>query len=402
MIEHGLLSEESKSRYCPTGNLLERVREVVAGGLGLSVYNTIGLQAIGVKKESMDSLSIYSQSRRTWLLAQFTTGILIGALALGWAMRGLDLRLVVQTIASARYVWVLVSLACVIGVALAKTARWGALYSVSERHSSFWELFSALLASQMVNVVIPVRLGEIVRIGLMKQSGQPGSVTLSTIVVEKALDLVAAGLIAVSLAVLSIAPAWLQQQSGSILLVGLTLVIGLALVWRLRDWMERWLARGLALGGWLSEQWQTRSLRIVSTTLDAFGTLTDLPTLTRILFWTTLHWLLSLLTMLTLFTGFGLSLPVAAGVVLMLAITFSNIVPSPPALVGVMHAIAVIVLGEYGVSQTVGLGFGIVLNVIAVGPLIVLGGFALWQRVISSLHLLRGHSLCEIWRNLQG
>jgi len=252
----------------------------------------------------------------------------------------------------------------------------------------------------MVNVIIPIRVGELVRIGLMKQSGQPGAATLSTIVVEKAFDLVAAGLMAFALVALSIAPDWLRQPAMSMLLVGVLLVIGLSIVWLLRVRMERLLGRVLALGGWLPEIWQGRLLRVTSTTLDAFGTLTNLRLLARVLFWTTVVWLLSLFAILALFAAFDLSLPVAAAVILILAITFSSIVPSPPALVGVMHAIAVFELGEYGIPQFKALGFGIVMNVVLVAPLIVLGGIALWQRIVASWHMLRGHSLREIWAKL--
>ena len=346
------------------------------------------------KPLQMDSLptSTYLPSRRLWLLIQFIVGILIGALTLWWATRDLNAHAVFQTLATARYAWVLVSLVCVVSVAFVKAARWNALYGVAERHTSFWELFSALVASQMVNVVIPIRVGELVRIGLMKQSGQPGATTLSTIVVEKGLDLVAAGLMAAALVLLAAVPIWLRESAISMLLVGVTLVIGFALVWRLRDWLEQVVARMLALGGWLPELWRGRLLRVAHTMLQAFGTLTDLPSLARMLLWTTVAWLLSLLAMLTLFTAFGLHLPVTAAVVLMLAISFSSIVPSPPALVGMMHAIAVVVLGEYGVMQPVAFGFGIVLNVVTVAPLIVLGGLALWLRAIFSLRLLRQHS----------
>jgi len=345
----------------------------------------------------MDSLSTSTRlpSRRSWLLTQLAVGLLIGALSLAWAIHGLDIRLVFQSLVNARYAWVAISLACVVGVALAKAARWGALYGVSERRTPFGELFSALMATQMINVVVPIRVGELVRIGLMKQSGQPGAATLSTIVVEKAFDLVAAGSLAFALVAMAVAPGWLREPAMGMLLIGVVLVVGLAVVWLLREQMERMLARVLALGNWLPQAWQGRLLRVTSTTLDAFGSLTDLRLLARVLFWTTVIWLLSLLAILILFVAFDLRLPFAAAVVLILAITSTGIVPSPPALVGVMHAIAVVALGEYGVPQSEALGFGIVMNIVLVAPLIVLGGVALWQRFLASWHTLR-----EAWSKL--
>lgn len=348
----------------------------------------------------MDSVPISATPRpgRSWLVLQLGIGTCIGILALVWAVRGLDLQQVLNTLEAARYTWVLVSLICVVGVALTKAARWNALYGVTEQPGSFRDLFSVLMIAQMVNVIIPLRVGELIRIGLMKQAGRPGATTLSTIAIEKALDLVAAGLIAVSLALMAVAPQWLQAWSGSVLLMGLTLLIGLILIWYLRAWLEKVLARLLALFGWLPVVWQGRLLRICSTMLEAFGAMTELRTALRILFWTVVTWLFSLLAMLTLFSAFNLSVPFSAAVVMMLAITFSNVVPSPPALIGVIHAIAVVVLGEYGVAQPVALGFGIVLNIATVAPLVVLGSLALWQRALFSVSLLHRYSPRRLWK----
>jgi uncharacterized protein (TIRG00374 family) len=327
-------------------------------------------------------------------------GALVGALALAWAVRGLDWRSTLNALTTAQYMWVVVSLLCVFAVALIKTVRWGALYRISKQPTLFSDLFSALMIAQMVNVVIPIRIGEVIRIGLMKQSGQPGATTLSTIAIEKAIDLVAAGLLAVAVVVRAAAPGWLQNWAGSVLLLGVTLVVGLALVWYLRRWIKLLLTRTLrvATGGWLAERWQARLLGIAGTMLDAFGALTTWTILVRTLFWTVLAWSVSLLCLLALFVAFGLQLPLTAAVVLMLSLNFSNIVPSPPALVGIMQAIVVVVLGGYGVPQPIALGLGIVLNVITVSPLILLGSLGLGQRAVSWMQLLRKSPSADLWR----
>jgi hypothetical protein len=333
--------------------------------------------------------------RRSWLLARLIIGTLIGAVSLWWAVRGLELSAVLQALAMASPAWVMVSLMCVITVSLVKAARWRALYGVAERRTSFWELFTVLMAAQMVNVLIPVRLGELIRTGLMKQVGQPSAVTLSTIIVEKVLDLVAAALVAVSLVTLTVAPAGLHERASSVLLIGLTLATGLILMVWLRDCLKRSLTRGLKLNR-MSPVWQKHLLYGMWTMLEAFGALTNTRSLARVTLWTVSAWLLSLLAMLALFAAFGLQLPVAAAVVMMLAVSSSNIAPSPPALVGVMHLIAVVVLTQYGVAQPVAVGFGIVLNAVTVIPLIVLGSWALWLHIVPLLAWLSQRSMDEV------
>jgi len=236
------------------------------------------------------------------------------------------------------------------------------------------------MIAQMLNVVIPIRIGELARIALMKQSGQAGATTLATIALEKSLDLAAAGLIALTLAGMAVAPDWIQSSASGILILGIALIVGLLLVWRLRAALMRWIERGLAVGGILPAHWQARLLRIAQTLLQSFGMFTDARALLRVAFWTALVWAMSPLAMLALFVAFNFPLTLTAALVLMLAFGFSNLVPSPPALIGVTQAVVVFVLGEYGIAPSLTLGYGIVLNIVMVAPLIVLGCWGLGQR----------------------
>lgn len=326
---------------------------------------------------------------------RLAVGVLIGAIALGWAVHGLERVTIFHSLGAVSPAWVGLAVAGVMAVALTKAARWGALYPASGLRPPFWELFSVLVAGQMVNLVIPIRLGELVRLGLMKQAGQPGATTLSTILLEKALDLVTVALVAVSLVALAAAPDWLRESAGTLLPIGLTLIVGLLLVWWRRESLERGLARLLRSVNWWPGPWPGWLAATFHTMLAALRTLTDWRSMTVVLFWTMIIWLLSLLTMVALLAAFGLHLPLTAAVILMLAVSSSNMAPSPPALVGLMQGLAVLVLGQYGVAQATALDIGIVLNVIIVLPPILLGCWALWARTGSVAAWLRKGGLAE-------
>jgi uncharacterized protein (TIRG00374 family) len=238
----------------------------------------------------------------------------------------------------------------------------------------------------MVNLLSPIRLGEIIRIIFMKQAGQPGAATLSTIIVEKGLDLTAAGVVAAALVVLAVTPAWLWQQSAGLALAGLLLPVGLILLWSGRRQIERGFAAGLARASCLPERWRQHILAISRTMLQTFEAIAATPsTLGWVLFWTMMAWLLSLLTMMTLFAAFHLTLPLTAVLLMVLAVHSSNILPSPPALVGLMQVIAVVVLGQYGLPRSEAVGFGLILNIVTVAPIIILGSWALLPRLASIL-----------------
>jgi len=316
----------------------------------------------------------------------------IGAAALWWATHNINLPALLHILKAVSPGWVAAAVGSVLAVAAAKTARWAALYGPGKPQIPFGHLFSILVAAQMVNLVIPIRAGELVRIGLMKQQGQPATTTFTTIVVEKTIDLAAAGLAGTLLGVLALAPPWLSRPMGSLLPLSATLVVALAAGWRLRSRFHPLLARAIAPVAFLSTRWQRRLLNSLDNTLAALETLANVRTLGYVLFWTLLIWLFSLLTVAMLFAAFNLQLPLAAAVLIVLAINFSNIAPSPPALIGVMHGIAVAVLGQYGAGHSVALSFGIVLNVVTVLPLLLLGAGALWLRTLSMVTLLRHYT----------
>ena len=62
--------------------------------------------------------------------------------------------------------WLLLATASVLAVALTKAARWQALLAAGQppaRHVPLRPVFQVLLIGQMLNIVVPVRVGEIAR-----------------------------------------------------------------------------------------------------------------------------------------------------------------------------------------------------------------------------------------------
>ncbi|MCB0155702.1 MAG: flippase-like domain-containing protein, partial [Anaerolineae bacterium] len=227
-------------------------------------------------------------------------------------------------------------------------------------------------------------LGELIRIGLMRKAGQPSATTLATILIEKALDLLAAALVALALFVFTTAPAWAQEPVAGIALMGLSIGLGLSLMWVGRRWLER---VSVGLGRVLPRTWQQRFQRTRQQMISAFSNVTGGAALLKILFWTLTIWTFSILSIVSLFLAFDLHLRLEAIIIMTLAANFSNIAPSP-GLVGVVPVVAVIILDYFAVSQSLALSYGLALNLVMVGPLLVLGGWALWYRAIAVMDLL--------------
>jgi uncharacterized protein (TIRG00374 family) len=322
--------------------------------------------------------------------ARWAVGLAIGITCLWLSIRGLDLTQMQASVAQANPYWIGLTVICVVAVALLKTARWRFLYPPSAKSPSLGSLFSTLMIAQMLNVLIPIRLGEVARIGLMCQEEQPASVTAGTIVVEKSLDMLAAGLLVLIISLLAAAPDWLKLEIGaSIALSGSLLLAGLLALWRGRHWFSQLLTRVLNSQTWLSPKWRERALRAVTGVLDSLAVLTNpLHSLTVICL-TTLSWLVSMVTILAMLVAFDLSLGWEVAVTLMLAIQLSNLVPTPPALIGIIGAVTEATLGWFDVPRPTAAAAGVLLNIVLVGPLVLMGGWAAWTRFLRLTQLAR-------------
>lgn len=317
---------------------------------------------------------------RWWF--RFGAGLVLSALCLVWVLRGVQWRKVGAALTGANYWLVALSVVTVILVAATKAARWRALFYPDHRLLHYGSFFSTLLIAQSLNILIPVRLGELVRLYLMNyHENRPAGATLSTIVVEKVADLLFVSVLAVVVLPLVAMPFWLRDSTEVVLAAAMVASVGLLVAGRWRERAGRWLERSLA---WVPSGWRARLLRIADSALAALAGLADWRAGVLIVGWSLLVWVLSLTTIYLLFLAFALKLPIVAAVSLFVAFQFGAVVPSSPGLVGVVHFVAVAVLSLFDVDHDVALSFGFVLHLVTVGPVVVLGLFFSWRQAVES------------------
>lgn len=325
-----------------------------------------------------------SETPRKTALWRWLASLAVGAFCLWLLFRDLDLQEVRVALQQARRGWLALAVLCVVGVAVIKGLRWWFLYPLDRRPSSWRHTFSALMTSQMLNVSLPIRLGEVARVGLMLQQKIAPGTTLSTIVGEKSLDLLSVGFLILVAAPAAALPSWFPSSGGAAMgVVGAALLGLLNLVWLLRAHIMRLVEGILRFRGWLSARWQDRLTRAAGATLDGVSTLTRYTTALPVIGLTVVSWIVSILTMVAMLAAFGLPARWHVGLVLSLAISLSNLVPTPPALLGVVGAVSVMVLSWFGVARPEAAALGLVLNLVLVGPLMVLGGWSTWIRFSS-------------------
>lgn len=319
--------------------------------------------------------------------------LLVGLACLWFSLSHVRLDALVVEFATFSLPLVALATASVVLVAVSKALRWQWLYAGTAPDLPWSTHFQILMIGQMLNLVIPIRIGELARLGLMRQEGRPVGVTFGTIVVEKSLDLLAIALIVLAAIPLALIPASLRVGAGAAgLFLGVILFAAILLLGRLQAPIVAALARipdpdspGLRR----AFDWTRRA---VGATLASMATLRGRQ-LVRVAALTAVIWLLSLVTIQIMLAAFNLDLGWSAALAVMLALTSSNWAPTPPAMIGVVGAVTMAVLAPFGVGMARGLALGTVLNVVLVAPPVLMGGVALWLRVWRLGEALSGTSL---------
>lgn len=310
---------------------------------------------------------------RPWL------GLILGVLVtLGvvWLVaREVDWRVTWGALSRADWRYLALALGAMLANIAAKAIRWQWLFYPQQERLSRRHLLTALLIGQLGNVMLPTRLGDLARLWLMSaRQGIPWSVSLLTIVAEKALDSLMLLLVLVVLLPLVPLPPWLSTAKlalAGLLAVVLAAVVGVAAQRSLRQRVQQALER---LGLCTIAAWLERAM-------DAIARLQALrawPVQWRLWVLSVLIWLLAGLVNHFAFRAVRLDLPFAAGLLLALTEISGTNVAYTPAALGVYHSICILTLSLFGVSFAPALSAALLLYLIVYAPIVLGGLLSVW------------------------
>jgi uncharacterized membrane protein YbhN (UPF0104 family) len=215
-------------------------------------------------------------------------GLIISVLSLAVLLYFVNLRDFFRALQMADYRFVLGSIGCSILWMLVRAKAWRTLL---QEKATYNQVFFAMSEGYLLNNILPFRLGEVGRCFLMGKKANLGFwQVLSSIMIERALDMTLAVALLLSTLPLVVGANWARQASilvGGIVLLGLGVLYFLA---RYREW-------ALALFNRIGERW-TILIRLGGKMVPAFLTglavLTDAGRFLRAVFWMVLNWLLAI------------------------------------------------------------------------------------------------------------
>lgn len=312
-------------------------------------------------------------------LPRLGLGAVLGGLALWLAFRGIDPAELWAALRAVNYAWVSASLLSVVLTTLVVTARWRLLFYPDVRERGWATLLGGILVGQMLNILVPARLGDVARVYLVGTSeGLSKTRVAATLVVEKVADLVIFALGGVFLLVVVTVPDWVRMSSTSLLITGLLGVGAVAVLslWGrpLLTWLEN---HSPALpGGWLQRLWRLGHLA-----LDGLAVLRNWQANLGLWGLSLLSWGLAATTNYLLFLAFGFPLSFAAAAFVLVVLQVGIAPPSLPGKLGVFHYLTVLALSFFGVARSAALTYALVLYAVALLSKVLAGGAWLaWLR----------------------
>jgi glycosyltransferase 2 family protein len=313
---------------------------------------------------------------------QLWLGLLISALFLWLALRGLKLSEVWGDIRQANYWWLIPSVAAYFVGVWARTWRWDYMLRPL-KHIPMSRLFPVVVIGYMGNNVYPFRAGELLRsYVLRRREDVPMSASLATVVVERVFDgLVVLLFVFVALPLAPLPSATLQTT----VIVASVGFFGAMILFFM---MAAYPQQAMRLFGWLGGKFLPE--RIARPLLDFTGRfLTGLDSLRSfrnvvMIFGTSIViWLLETVKYWFVMQAFPFDVSFFALMLMNGVVNLATTLPSAPGYVGTFDAPGIAVLVLYGVPDSIAAAYTLSLHAALWLPITVLGAVYMLREGLS-------------------
>lgn len=268
----------------------------------------------------------------------FWIGLLVSLGTLLVAFRGLQWAEVGSALRDANYL-LLLPAAIVMFISLYfRAIRWAVLF-YPLTHVRVGALMGTMNVGYSVNNLLPLRVGELVRAYLIGEAQQVSTArALSTIVVERVLDVLTVVLMLVLLLPFIDAPGWAiipALVAGVVFLVLAVLLVTLSLARRWALGVVDWGVRPVPA------RFQTPLRQAAESVMEGFSVLSTPAVLARGVAWSFASWFASALMMFIVQQAFDLGVGFAAAPFVLATTSLAMLVPASPGYIGTFELVAI-------------------------------------------------------------
>ncbi len=309
------------------------------------------------------------------------TGVGISLALLGYLFSKVEYRQLWRSLASADVPLLLIAAVVISSTLVMRAWRWQYLLK-PVKHVRFSNSMAATCIGMMANMILPVRLGEIVRavvLGHLERIDK--SASFATVVVDRLLD--GFTILFILAVILLIAPLPVDQDwQRRLQWGGVAFFLLYCAVFALLFYLYRSPARVLQcirrLCSRLPARWVDRLCRFLASFSAGLHILDRTENLAQIIVSSVVLWGLIGVYNFIIVLAFHLNLPWAVGFILVMAQAAAVMIPSSPGFVGTHHAASVACLSLWGIGPEAALSVALVMHAIGYFLTIAIGAVYLW------------------------
>jgi uncharacterized protein (TIRG00374 family) len=306
-------------------------------------------------------------------------GIAISVLLLAWSLRGVELAQVAQVLGQSNLLLFILSAAVATTIFPLRALRWRyILWPVRER-LPLGPLWRATAIGMMVNNVIPARAGEIARAFAVSRE-QPDvrfPAAIASLAIDRVLDAI---LIIVLLIVAMVDPSFpkdtvIAGQPIRTYAYIATAVASAALVmlFLLAIFPQQFVGVFERIVSRVAPHFVERLSRLLHSFADGLAVLRRPALMLRVLFWTTIHWLVSGLSFWIGMKAVGIDAPFTAALFVQSLIAIGVAAPAAPGFFGIFEFFGTEGLAIYGISRDLAVSWAIGFHLFSFIPITILG-----------------------------
>ncbi len=300
-------------------------------------------------------------------------GIFVSGMVLVYLFRNIDLRETWAVLRKTQLGFVGIGLLSVGVSNICKVLRWKVLLGTTGREIGFASLLGAVLSGQLLNALIPGRVGDFARAFMVGEEGGRLFI-LGTIALEKLIEMLAFAILFLSLLFFVPFPTWMDVPLLSLSLLVIVGSLTLAGVVYYYEAFTAFLFRLCRYFPARFHQWFIPRLQASLVSLQVLGRGKNLV---WVMVLTMLVWSNAVLVNYVGMRAVGISLPISVSIILLLGLQTGIVVSASPGAVGVFEAICVFTLVYFGVERSLALGYSLLLHALVLIPPMIGGIFSM-------------------------
>ncbi len=313
---------------------------------------------------------------------QVWIGVIISAVFLWIAFRGLDFEEAWGNAQNANYWWLIPSVGVYFVGVWVRTWRWDFMLRPL-KHIPVARLFPVVVIGYMGNNIYPLRAGEVLRSYVLKQREDiPMGASLATVVVERVFD----GLVMLMFvfAALPFAPIPGQRIQQTVIFASIAFFTALIIFFTIAAFPNTFLR----IAEWVASTFLPQRLQdpIIDFTkrfLNGLESLRNFRNVLMIFFTSVIIWLLETVKYWFVMQAFDFTVTFFALMLMNGVVNLATTIPTAPGYVGTFDAPGIAVLEEYGVPRDIATPYTLVLHIALWLPITLLGAFYMFREGLS-------------------